>query len=116
MASKEAIAKTLNSWAANTGRTIPKQLPADWLEAFEAVSDEDFERANRLLLHSTIDRNIPMQGEIWRVLRTMPNATSPQAQQVDKDQVSALGRKYLPKLIELARRNVTPQDATSLSG
>ena len=106
MASKEAIAKTLNSWAANTGRTIPKQLPADWLE--------DFERANRLLLHSTIDRNIPMQGEIWRVLRTMPNATSPQAQQVDKDQVSALGRKYLPKLIELARRNVTPQDATSL--
>jgi len=46
----------------------------------------------------------------------MPNATPSQAQTLDKEQVTRLGRKYLPKLIELARRNATPQDATSLSG
>ena len=115
MASRETIARSLKSWAANTGRTITSDQAAEWFEAFQTVSDEDFERAQRQLLYSTEDRYLPTQGQIWKVLRTQPAATSPQAQQVDKDQVSALGRKYLPKLIELARRNVTPQDATSLS-
>ena len=116
MASRETITKALKSWAANTGRTISNDLPFEWFNAFEAVSDEDFERAQRLLLHSTVDRNLPTQGQIWQVLRTMPNATPSQAQTLDKEKVTTLGRKYLPKLIELARRNVTPQDATSLSG
>jgi hypothetical protein len=67
------------------------------------------------LLFSTEDRYLPTQGQIWKVLRTQPAALSPQAQKLDKAKVTELGRKYLPKLIELARRNAT-QDATSLSG
>ena len=116
MASRETIARSLKSWAANTGRTITSDQAAEWFEAFQTVSDEDFERAQRQLLYSTEDRYLPTQGQIWKVLRTQPAATSPAAQKLDKEKVTTLGRKYLPKLIELARRNVTPQDATSLSG
>ena len=111
MASRETIARSLKSWAANTGRTISNDLPFEWFNAFEAVSDEDFERAQRQLLFSTEDRYLPTQGQIWKVLRTQPAATSPAAQKLDKERVTTLGRKYLPKLIELARRNAT-QDAT----
>jgi hypothetical protein len=47
-------------------------------------------------------------------LRTQPPALSPQAQKLDKEKVTELGRKYLPRLVAMAKRNATPQDATSL--
>ena len=114
MASRETIARALKSWAANTGRTISSDLASEWFEAFQTVSDDDFERAQRQLLFSTEDRYLPTQGQIWRVLRTQPPALSPQAQKLDKGKVTELGRKYLPRLVAMARRNATPQDATSL--
>ena len=111
MASRETIARALKSWAANTGRTISSDLASEWFEAFQTVSDDDFERAQRQLLFSTEDRYLPTQGQIWRVLRTQPPALSPQAQKLDKEKVTELGRKYLPRLVAMARRNATP-DAT----
>jgi len=65
------------------------------------------------LLFSTEDRYLPTQGQIWKVLRTQPPATSPQVQKLDKGKVTELGRKYLPRLVAMARRNAT-QDATPL--
>ena len=70
MASKEMIAKTLNSWAAFTGRTVPQGLPSEWYTAYEKIDDEIFEKVMTRLLHSTADRNFPMKGQFLETLNT----------------------------------------------
>ena len=70
MASKEMIARTLNSWAAFTGRTVPQGLPSEWYTAYEKFDDEIFEKVMTRLLHTTADRNFPMKGQFLETLNT----------------------------------------------
>ena len=70
MASREMIARTLNSWAAFTGRTVPQGLPSEWYTAYEKFDDEIFEKVMTRLLHTTADRNFPMKGQFLETLNT----------------------------------------------
>jgi len=70
MASRKTIAKTLNSWAAFTGRTVPQGLPSEWYTAYEKFDDEIFEKVMTRLLHTTADRNFPMKGQFLETLNT----------------------------------------------
>ena len=103
MATKNTIATALKTWAANTGRAIPTDLPELWLEIFKEVPDSQFIAAQKRLLHGTQERSFPTVGQIWALLRTLPqDAASSDDQPLNPAEAQKLVKKYLPQLIQLA--------------
>ena len=104
MATKQMIARKLQTWAANTGRVIPTDLPDLWLQTFREVPDEQFAAAQKRLLHGTQERQFPTVGQIWALLRSLPQSTelSSATEPLNPAEAQRLAQKYLPQLIRLA--------------